>query len=240
MNTNKEYKHISIQQVLSDIIQFCAENPYSIFHSIKYPGLGILLLSLFTRDKLDLLTLLLYIPETYFYYILVVRCHRLFLLNEQPNTYKEALRWSSRNTTFVLTSIALSFGMAVFFIPCIFVMVSIEDFALWQDNRTALIFFITIPIGYLFSRFSLIFPAIAIDKHYDFHHAWDMSKGNGWRLFFLISVVPLITSYLVDIINGDHVFFKVLASLLGMLVLLLEILILSNSFRILDSNYKKT
>ncbi len=240
LNTKKEYNYLSIQQILSETITFCTENLSSIFNSLKYPGLGILLLSLITREEFNFIDLPLIILEMYFYFVFVVRCHRLFLLNESPDSIKEALLWDKRNTTFMFTSIALAFGLGVIFIPIIIFTTSMGNFLVLHDNSSILFVYITaIPFGYLFSRLSLVFPAIAIDKQNDFQRAWVISKGNGWKLFFLISVIPLTTSFIIGTIISGQLFFKLIAALLGVLVLMLEVVILSNSYKILNNNYKE-
>lgn len=49
-----------------------------------------------------------------------------------------------------------------------------------------------IPYAYLVGRLSLILPSMATDREATLMDAWRMSKGNAWRLTFLIGVVPIL------------------------------------------------
>ncbi len=239
LNTEKAYNYLSIQQIISETITFCTENLSTIFNSLKYPGLGILLLSLTTREEFNFIDLPLIILEMYFCFVFVVRCHRLFLLNESPDSIKEALLWNKRNTTFMFTFIALTLGLGVIYILILLFTTSMGNLQVLHDNSSVFWFYITaIPFGYMFSRLSLVFPAIAIDKQNDFQRAWVISKGNGWKLFFLISVIPLTTSFIIGTIISGKLFFNLLAAFIGVLVLMFEVVMLSNAYKILNNNHK--
>lgn len=230
-----EKKYLSINQILSETMVFCKENQSSIFNSLKYPGLGILLTAIISTEEFRLLDIPLIILELYFYFIFVVRCHRLFLLNESPESIRGALLWDKRNTTFMFTSFALVFGLGVMFIPTIMFASPIgKHFVFRDDSFMYLVYLTSIPFGYMFSRLSLVFPAIAVDEQNDFQRAWLISKGNGWKLFFLISIIPLTTSFIIEAINNEEILFNFVTALLGVFVLVFEIVILSNSYRILE------
>ncbi len=240
LNTENKNNYLSIRTVLSETFHFFSENLSSIFNCIKYPGLGILLLSLISIEEFNIIDLPLIIIEIYLYYVFVVRCHRLFLLNESPNSFKASLRWNKRNTIFMFTSFALAIGLGVLTMPIIFFSTSMGDLSFLQGNTSILLVLITaIPIGYLFSRLSLVFPAIAIDNQNDFQHAWVISKGNGWKLFILISVIPLTTSFLIGTISVGFFLFKLFSALLGVLFLMTEVILLSTSYKILELKYKE-
>ena len=235
-NTTHENKSLSIQQILSDAKTFCIENQLSILSSLKYPVLGILLLSLIATKGFGYLSIPLVILETYFYLTLAVWCHRLFLQNESPDSINEALMWDNRNKTFMLTSITLILGLVIIFSPIILLASSVGNFIVSQDNSFKFAFYITaIPFGYIFSRLSLVFPAIIIDGKNDYQRAWFVSKGNGWNLFLLISAIPLTTIFLIDVINIEHILFRLVAASLGVFVLMFEVKILSGTYNKLVS-----
>ena len=236
-NTAQENRYLSVKQNLSEAIAFCTVNKSSIFNSLKYSGLGILLPSLIATEGFGYLNIPLTILEMYFYFILTVKCHRLFLLNESHGSFKEALLWDKRNTTFMFTSFALALGMGVILVPIFLFTLSMGP--LTEDNSDSLLYIFAIPYGYLFSRLSLVLPAIAIDEQNDFKRAWLISSGNGWKLFFLILVIPLTTSFIIDSINNEQILFKFISALLGILVLIIEIIILSNSYKILNKFYQE-
>ncbi|WP_315983484.1 hypothetical protein [Aliamphritea spongicola] len=65
-------------------------------------------------------------------------------------------------------------------------------YVLWLQT-----YLIYLPFIYLFVRCVLIFPAIAIDaEERGPVMAWRLSKGNGWRLVFLIALLPMLTDLL--------------------------------------------
>ena len=237
-NTAQENRYLSVKQILSEAITFCTENKSSIFNSLKYPGLGIFLLSLITTEGFGYLNIPLIILEMYFYFIFTVKCHRLFLLNESPGSFKEALLWDKRNTTFMFTSFALALGLSIILVPILLFTLSMGHFTEGNSDRYLFYIFV-IPFGYFFSRLSLVLPAIAIDEQNDFKRAWLISKGNGWKLFFLILGIPLTTSFIIESINNEQILFKFISALLGILVLIIEIIILSNSYKILNKFYQE-
>ena len=222
-NTTQENRYLSVKQILSEAITFCTENQSSIFNSLKYPGLGILLLSLIATEEFGYLNIPLSILDIYFYFIFTIKCHRLFLLNESHGSFKEALFWDKRNTTFMFTSFALALGIGVILVPIILFTLPMGHST--EDNSDIYFFYIfAIPFGYLFSRLSLVLPAIAIDEQNDFKRAWLISNGNGWKLFFLILVIPLTTSFIFESINNEQILFKFISALLGILVLIIMII----------------
>lgn len=231
-SASKEEQFFSVGQILSEVITFCTGNQLALFNSLKHPGLGILFLALFSTDEFGLLTILLMTLNIYFYTVFTVRCHRLFLLNELSDSLKESLFWGKRNTKFMFASIGLSSGIVILFVPIIFIIFVMNNFFVSQDFLSEyLLYIIIIPFCYLFSRLSLVFPEIAIDKEYGFHRAWKLSSGNGWKLFFLTSIIPIVESIIIVNINSEQVLFKLVTATLGILVLTFEIIILSNSYK---------
>jgi hypothetical protein len=43
---------------------------------------------------------------------------------------------------------------------------------------------------YVVSRLSLILPGMAIDQHHNFRWAWELSRGQGWRLLVVVGLLP--------------------------------------------------
>jgi hypothetical protein len=46
-------------------------------------------------------------------------------------------------------------------------------------------------VGWLFARFSLLFPATAVDEHMKFRAGWRFTRGNGWRILWIMVVAAL-------------------------------------------------
>ena len=57
-------------------------------------------------------------------------------------------------------------------------------------------------IGWVWARLSMLFPATAADAHMTVREGWQFSRGNGWRLFWIIVIVALplsIIGWFVDL-----------------------------------------
>ena len=92
---------------------------------------------------------------------------------------------------------------------------------------------LVLPIGYVFGRLSLILPATAIDQDNSFSTAWHISKGNGWNLCFLISILPFLTGFVIDSLNSPSIVSTLFSSILSIFILFYEVSILSNSYKTL-------
>ncbi|GKS57607.1 hypothetical protein YTPLAS18_11340 [Nitrospira sp.] len=107
-----------------------------------------------------------------------------------------------------------------------------------------------IPYAYLVGRLSLVLPSIATDREATLMDAWRLSKGNTWRLTFLIGVIPILfflsegwgmngiqwvlgstTLESFRILGLGHLFSCVPETVLHYLVLTIELAILSFSYR---------
>jgi hypothetical protein len=54
------------------------------------------------------------------------------------------------------------------------------------------------------ARFSLLFPALAVDHRFDPLAAWQASRGNGWKLAIIIGVLPWVLQRLVELMYRDE------------------------------------
>lgn len=92
------------------------------------------------------------------------------------------------------------------------------------------------PFYYLFGRWVLVFPAIAIDQDPKLSWSWKQTKGNGLRMFILVGFLPLTVGnlwYLLPFIGLSE--FPVFSSFLGSFVLFVftpvEVVVISIAFR---------
>lgn len=127
-NYSQENHHLSVTKVLTEALLFCTERRSSIFNSLKYPGVAILLLSIISTGDYGALDFLFVILNFYFYYIFVVKCHRLFLLGETRDSFKESIYWNKRNTIFVFTSLTLALGIGILMMPIILMTTVVDLF----------------------------------------------------------------------------------------------------------------
>ena len=92
------------------------------------------------------------------------------------------------------------------------------------------------PFYYIFGRWVLVFPAIAIDQEPELGWSWKQTKGNSWRMFILVGFLPLTVGhfwYLLPFIGLSE--FPVVDFFLGSFALFLftpvEVAVISIAFR---------
>ena len=56
-------------------------------------------------------------------------------------------------------------------------------------------------ILYLFGRWSLVFPSIAVDLSGRIEWSWEQTRGNGWRMLVLVGFLPLTTAILGSLLS---------------------------------------
>lgn len=235
------YRYLSVSEIISRTLDYCWANRASIFSSLKYPGLFLLVLSaaqstLFWEEE-NLIYWLFAIGQIFATTIFTIRCHRIFLLSEEPLEFYDVMSWSMRETWFVLYEIALFLvaGLLImlpsmFIIPVIFMLLLNSS---WFFSLAAIVPFIL--GGYVFSRFTLVLPAVATDQDGSFSTAWDTSGGNGWKIFVLICILPAAIAYLTGRIPSHLWIATTITPIVNLLVLLVEIIALSHIFKELTS-----
>lgn len=168
-----------------------------------------------------------------------VTCHRLVLLDPASTAARMLPPWSRRETRFfvwtlatgaifigILMSVSLALGMAV----TAATGATVHSGGLYG---TLIPMLAMIPAYYVLSRLSIVFPATAVDRNVDLGWSWRLTRGNGWRLFVVVGVLPLITSGSIDLLSRRDAGAAetVILTFLGTAVLAIEIAALSLSYR---------
>jgi hypothetical protein len=85
---------------------------------------------------------------------------------------------------------------------------------------------------WVFSRFSLLFPSIAIDRGFDPVAAWNLSRGNSLRLMVIVGVFPfLLAAPVLVVYREDAAVLELIArDLLTALLLIVEVAALSLAY----------
>lgn len=91
---------------------------------------------------------------------------------------------------------------------------------------------ISLPVYYVIARWAMVFPATAIDhKGKTLMWSWDLSMGNGLRLFLLVGLVPISTNFILSLFPGTENFiFLLLYQAAWIVVGAFEICLLSLSY----------
>ena len=226
-------------RVAKEAILFILNNHREVINTVKYPCMLTLIISIITHPEpknINLLWALSYVFQTYLYILIVVKLHKLFLINESGHSLKESLKWQKVYTNYLITSIAIGLIAALVAIPITFIVPISPD--LFDDNTSIFIFLTLFPAGYIASRISLVLPSIAINDKIDFSESWNISKGNGWKVFLLVTLLPVTFSYVNDFLYMDIIALRPIYSLIGLIMLSIEVVILSNTYKNLLNIHK--
>jgi len=178
------------------------------------------------------------------YAYFAVTCHRIVLLGGESVPRLGIRKWTSRETRFFgwLVGIYLMVGIAsltLIMLPSILSPVmEANGFSMVQVLFIAAV----IPGLYLLARLSMIFPATAVDERPNIKWAWEISQGNGWRLVVIVGIFPVITGWILKVMErADSTLIEDLVLfLISFIVIIIEIAAVSLSYRELtagQSNY---
>jgi len=130
---------------------------------------------------------------TYVFYAITV--HRLILLGNESVPRYGQLKWTWRETRFLAWGIVIGIVSAIVFL-ILFMLLSVFILPFSAGSREHVLsivyLIVLIPVTYLVCCWTLILPAVAVDKRPSLGSAWELSRKNGWRLVFTISTFPVI------------------------------------------------
>lgn len=183
------------------------------------------------------------------YVLFSVTCHRLLLIENTGVPEYGMLTWTRREWWFLAYLILLPLVYSLvnmFFVPLTFGLIkefqnNINEYqAVFGeiDFNQGLTYLINTTATYIFARFSLIYPATAIDRDIDVDWAWKISKGNGWRLLIVVGVLPLALKFLAGHILREEPTFgeQIVFVFISLVLLAVEIVALSLSYKHLTEN----
>jgi hypothetical protein len=121
-------------------------------------------------------------PETLF----SVAWYQFYLVGPAQAAPRWIPSWTSRHWRFL--------GYTLAFNALISVMIDLPLGYMENEIVFGIVFVAIIPMLFIFTRVSLIFPAISIGQHYGLGRSWRHSAGNGWRILsaYLLLVLPMI------------------------------------------------
>ena len=183
----------------------------------------------------------IYLLYVYALSFFTVSCHRLILLKTDKRASPIAAPMLKRIIVFTI------WGIIVYIlagIPLAFILTLASNITssaggisgshnLTNENFNWVKLLLMLPFGYLLGRFSLVFPATAVDVTTSIKWSWVATKNNGIRMLILIGGIPWISTIFLGLLwreNGT-MFEYVFLSILGYLVFAVEIFILSIAFR---------
>lgn len=190
------------------------------------------------NNSLNILLNLVYVLSISFF---AIKCHRFVLISNETRVPSINAPMLKRVLAFFMWLIIVYIVVGI--VLMIFMTIGMNTFSdselmktshyFTDNNFSWLRLALMLPAGYVLARLSLVFPATAVDERTSMKWSWMVSKNNGIRIFALIGVLPWFTSILLDLLwreNGT-MFEYVFLSILGYLVVAVEIFILSITFR---------
>ncbi len=179
--------------------------------------------------------------------VMSINVHRILLLNEENTPTWGVYKFGRREITFILKGIglALILGLTLFLLYFIssFLGKAITGFfgatASFVYNISVFILIVGF-VGMLFSRISLIFPAISIDKPIDFADAFELSKNHKFLVFVTVLVIPVFFAVVVGFVYGLAIEFlmALISEKLSLLYSLLNVFITVFTIGFLSVTYE--
>lgn len=130
-----------------------------------------------------------------------VSWHRLYLVPGEDASARGTYRWGGRQWRFLLGYIKVFLIVIPIFIVLAVILGGIGGVvgAAAAGGGGATLFVSVLVaqalswliVGWFYARFSMLFPAMAADAGLKVREAWRLSKGNGWRLLWIIVFVAL-------------------------------------------------
>ena len=119
-----------------------------------------------------------------------VTWHRRYLILDEAPSVGAALRWGPRQTQFLLLVIRVG-GLLVLIFLGGGLLLSLVSSGVGGPLTFLVPFLVVASVWLIGARLSLLFPAMAVDHRMTFSECWEFTRGNGWRLFFIIFPVEL-------------------------------------------------
>ena len=171
--------------------------------------------------------------------LFAVVCHRLVLLDPAAVARYPVPTWSLRESLFFMWMLAVWFFYLISWVAFLTVAVNAlmlasasaraapSDWHEWLEAGAK------VPALYVFARLCPLFPATAVDRRVDLRWAWQLTRGNGWRLVVVVGVLPWVISHLLGLLyRGDPTALEtIVLSIAGTALFAVEVAALSISYR---------
>jgi hypothetical protein len=132
-----------------------------------------------------------------------VTCHRLILVDSQDRYRYFGEKPGYRELKFLGWLVLVYALITVLEIPLIAMAQGVLG-SVAVDERGRIVGWVkeiaSIPALYVLARLSLIFPAAAIDNSVTMKWAWEKTKGNGWRMFFVVGLFPWLLEHAIGLL----------------------------------------
>jgi hypothetical protein len=93
----------------------------------------------------------------------------------------------------------------------------------------------TIVSSYLISRFSLVFPSIAVDNAWSFSDSWSVTKDHQILMLTVILIFPIVIS-IPEILLSELPYTSILVTFISLITLIITIAALSVAFKVINES----
>ncbi len=147
---------------------------------------------------------------TYLVLLLVaISTHRVLILGENSIPKWGLFEFTKREWSFIVNGFLMGLIVAAIVIPAIFLGASLGK----TGVMLGVIVFIIVSFV-LVSRFSLVFPAISIDKEITLSEAWNYTKNYKLLVFVTVILFPMVFTFVFGLVYGIAIGF--LSGVLGL------------------------
>ncbi len=174
------------------------------------------------------------------YCLFAITCHRLVLLGD-PGVPDYGLRtWTLRESKYLGWSLVILVVWLLFsfVVNSLYVSTIVNDIEVGgsvESSRPIPIWLslLYIPVLYIFSRLSVLYPAISLDQPVNAQWAWRITEDNGWRLTVVVCFLPSVLFYLAGLLLRDNATFveSLILELLGFILVAVGVVALSFSYK---------
>lgn len=139
--------------------------------------------------------------------IYFVAMTRLGASNNVDGGHLLGLRWWGRETCVLLRSILVSLILGLIAVPAVFVLGFVAGAAGVASGGTLplpfmiAMYLLLIPLLYLAGRFSLYLCSPAFGERLGLGQSWQLTRGNGWRLFFVLFFLHAPFAFLIFVLD---------------------------------------
>ena len=148
--------------------------------------------------------------------------HRLFLVQSERKKFRSLFSFGKRQQRFWAVAIVFGLVGASIAIPVTrmasgqAIWDGFQEFGqIFSDNQKFNTYFLpvlysttlyTLITGLVISRWILVLPSIAVDDFLSFRQSWQLSKGNGFRLWCALTLATLPLQIFISALGGWMIF----------------------------------
>ena len=181
-----------------------------------------------------------------------VACHRLILVKEKGHNSYNTIR-VLRFTKWILIIYGFSFILEMILLTIIINILPVtEVIDISKVGITAQGFnlteitshirdFLYLPLMYMVGRFSLIFPATAVDLNASLKWSWSATRDNGLNILFVVGLLPWLLYIILSFVQRDNstIVEQTIIALLTYMITAISVFALSLTYSALQKNTQK-